>query len=196
VTRTEIPGRAACAVGLFRQTYRATPDCVGLLPLLSLHHSLPRLAAPGHEPAGSSRRECKRSYVMNQRILTMTAISALVAASALAGCSKTEQQDAKNTTSGAVATVEQKAREVGNDATNAAAKMGEKIDDAVITTSVKGELAKDSNLSALKINVDTANGRVALKGTAPSTAAREKATMLAQNVKGVTSVDNQLTVQQ
>lgn len=133
---------------------------------------------------------------MNPRILTMTAVGALVAAVALAGCSKTDQQDAKNTTSDAVATVEQKAKEVGNDATNAAARMGEKIDDAVITTSVKAELAKDSNLSALKINVDTANGRVALKGTAPSTAAREQATLLAQNVKGVTSVDNQLTVQQ
>ncbi len=133
---------------------------------------------------------------MNQRILNMTTIGALMAAVALAGCSKTEQQDAKDTAGDAVATVEQKAKEVRNDASNAAAKMGDKIDDAMITTSVKAELAKDSNLSALKINVDTANGRVALKGTAPSTAAREQATMLAQNVKGVTSVDNQLTVQQ
>lgn len=133
---------------------------------------------------------------MNPRILTMTAVGALVAAVALAGCSKTDQQDAQNATSDAVATVQQKAKEVGNDATNAAARMGDKIDDAMITTSVKAELAKDANLSALKINVDTANGRVALKGTAPSTAAREQATLLAQNVKGVTSVDNQLTVQQ
>jgi hyperosmotically inducible periplasmic protein len=37
---------------------------------------------------------------------------------------------------------------------------------------------------------------VALKGTAPTTAARDQATTLAQNVKGVVSVDNQLTVQQ
>jgi len=137
---------------------------------------------------------------MNQRILTMTAVGALVASVALAGCSKTDQQDAKNATGDAVATVEQKAKQVGNDAkdaaTNASTKMGDKIDDAVITTSVKAELAKDSKLSALKINVDTDNGRVALKGTAPSTAAREQATTLAQNVKGVTSVDNQLTVQQ
>lgn len=144
---------------------------------------------------------------MKQRILTMTAAGALVASLALVGCSKTEQQDAKNATSDAVASVEQKAKEVGNDAAasmdkakdaavNASEKMGDKIDDAVITTSVKAELAKDSNLSALKINVDTDNGRVALKGTAPSTAAREQATTLAQNVKGVISVDNQLTVQQ
>ncbi|MEP7102881.1 MAG: BON domain-containing protein [Burkholderiales bacterium] len=133
---------------------------------------------------------------MNQRILTLTAMGALVASMALAGCSKTEQQDAKNATSDAAAKVEQKAKEVGNDAANAGAKMGDKIDDAMITTSVKAELAKDSNLSALKIDVDTDNGRVALKGSAPSTAAREQATTLAQNVKGVVSVDNKLTVQQ
>jgi len=64
----------------------------------------------------------------------------------------------------------------------------------VITTTVKAELAKDSNLSALKINVDTDNGRVALHGTAPTAAARDHATTLAQGVKGVVSVDNAQTV--
>ena len=144
---------------------------------------------------------------MNQRIITMTAVGALVASMALAGCSKNDRQDAKTRPATRSRRPNRKAKEVGNDAAagidkakdaaaNASAKMGDKIDDAVITTSVKAELAKDSNLSALKINVDTDNGRVALKGTAPSTAAREQATTLAQNVKGVTSVDNQLTVQQ
>ena len=112
------------------------------------------------------------------------------------GLQQDRSADAKSATNDAVATVEQKAKEVGNDASNASSKMGDKIDDAMITTSVKAELAKDSSLSALKINVDTDNGKVALKGTAPSTAAREQATTLAQNVKGVVSVDNQLTVQQ
>jgi osmotically-inducible protein OsmY len=145
--------------------------------------------------------------MMKQRILSMTTIGAMVASLALVGCSKTEQQDGKNATADTAATVEQKAKEVGNDAAagmekakdataNAAAKMGDKIDDAVITTSVKTELAKDSNLSALAIDVDTAEGRVALKGTAPTTAAKEQATTLAQNVKGVVSVDNQLTIKQ
>ncbi len=143
---------------------------------------------------------------MNQRILTMTTIGAMVAALALAGCGKREQTEARDSADAAVASVEQKAREVGNDARtgldkakvateNAAAKMGDKNDDAVITTSVKTELAKDASLSALKINVDTVNGRVALKGQAPSNEAREHATTLAQNVKGVVSVDNQLTVE-
>ena len=143
---------------------------------------------------------------MNQRILTMTTIGAMVAAVGLAGCDKRDRTDAQGGVNGTVASAEQKAREVGNDARNgmdkaknatenAAAKMGAKIDDAVITTSVKTELAKDPSLSALKINVDTANGRVALTGKAPSNEAREHATTLAQNVKGVVSVDNQLTVE-
>lgn len=142
---------------------------------------------------------------MNQRILSMTALGALVASMALVGCSKTDEQAVRNSASETTATVEQKAKEVGNDASagmekaknataDATATMGEKIDDAVITTSVKTELAKDADLSALAINVDTDNGRVALKGTAPSTASRDHATTLAQNVKGVVSVDNQLTV--
>jgi osmotically-inducible protein OsmY len=89
----------------------------------------------------------------------------------------------------------QAGRDMAQDAKSATDKAGDKVADAVITTSVNAELAKDSSLSALKINVDTANGRVALRGTAPSEAARERATQLASNVKGVVSVDNQLSVE-
>ncbi|MEO7338341.1 MAG: BON domain-containing protein [Caldimonas sp.] len=139
------------------------------------------------------------------RTLSMTAIGALVATLALTGCDKADRTDAKATADRSMASTEQKAREVGADAkagmekakdatTAAAVKVGDKVDDALITTSVKTELAKDASLSALKINVDTEQGRVALKSTAPSTAAREHATVLAQNVKGVVSVDNQLKV--
>lgn len=69
-----------------------------------------------------------------------------------------------------------------------------KLKDASITTEINVGLAKDPALSALKINVDTNDGRVLLKGTAPDPAARERATQLAQAVTGVVSVDNQLQV--
>lgn len=89
-------------------------------------------------------------------------------------------------------------REAGRDvkdATVAAANTaGDKVQDAVITTSVNAELAKDKSLSATQINVDTSGGRVALRGTAPDQASRDRATLLASSVKGVVSVDNQLTV--
>ena len=72
--------------------------------------------------------------------------------------------------------------------------VGATIDDVTITASISAELAKDADLSAIKINVDTKNGVVTLNGPAPTTAAKDKATMLAKAVKGVTSVNNQLVV--
>lgn len=72
--------------------------------------------------------------------------------------------------------------------------MSDKVKDAAITTAVNAKLAQDKSLSALRIDVDTVNGRVSLRGTAPDAAARERATTLASAVDGVVSVDNQLTV--
>lgn len=73
-------------------------------------------------------------------------------------------------------------------------KAEEKFDDISITTAVNAGLAKDTDLSALKINVDTKNGVVLLKGTAPTAAAKERATDITKAVKGVATVDNQLVV--
>ena len=73
-------------------------------------------------------------------------------------------------------------------------KAGDVLNDAGITASVNAELAKDQTLSALRINVDTTAGHVVLRGTAPSSQARERASTLAKAVKGVSSVDNQLEV--
>jgi len=68
------------------------------------------------------------------------------------------------------------------------------IDDATITAQVNAGLAKDPDLSALKINVDTVNGKVTLNGPAPSTVARDRAETIVKSVTGVTSVNNQLVV--
>ena len=73
--------------------------------------------------------------------------------------------------------------------------IGSKAKDMAITAEVKTRLARDSQLSALAINVDTNEGRVVLRGTAPDTAARTQATELARSVDGVQGVDNVLTVQ-
>ena len=141
---------------------------------------------------------------MNRKISSMTTIGALVASLALVGCNRTDQQGAGAGSGASMPPAEQRgatgtdgatSMERAKDATaNATAKIGDKIDDAMITTSVKSELAKDASLSAMSINVDTAAGRVALNGTAPTAAAKAQATTLAQNVKGVVSVDNKLTI--
>ena len=70
----------------------------------------------------------------------------------------------------------------------------DKVDDAVITTKVKAAIAADKDLSAIKVDVDTQNGVVTLSGPAPTAAAKEHASEIARNVKGVNSVNNQLTI--
>lgn len=67
-------------------------------------------------------------------------------------------------------------------------------DDMAITASVSAGLLKDPDLSALKIDVDTRNGVVSMYGPAPTAAAKDRATTIARAVKGVASVNNELTV--
>lgn len=75
-----------------------------------------------------------------------------------------------------------------------AAKAGEKLDDLAVTTAVLAGFAKDPDLSILKIRVDSRGGAVTLSGSAPTPAAREKASDLAKAVQGVSAVDNRLLV--
>lgn len=148
---------------------------------------------------------------------TTPLLAALAAAFALGACSRHDDgRTAGQKVDDAVARVEQKAdqaksemnsaaadakasaREATADAKVAAADAGDKVaaavNDATITTTVNAELAKDSTLSATKIDVDTSQGHVALRGTAPTAEAKARATQIAASVKGVTSVDNLLTV--
>lgn len=91
--------------------------------------------------------------------------------------------------------IESGAERAGNAMERGVENTGDAISDAAITASVNAELARDNDLSALGIDVDTENGRVTLTGTAPSETARERATQLASSVRGVTSVDNELRVE-
>ena len=69
------------------------------------------------------------------------------------------------------------------------------VGDAAITAKVKAEFAKDKDVSALHIKVDTdKNGVVTLSGTAKSQAEVDKAVSIARNTKGVTSVNNDIKV--
>jgi len=148
---------------------------------------------------------------------TTPLFAALAAALALGACSRHEDRTAGQQVDDAVARVEQKAdqaksemssaaneakssaRDAAADAKVAAADAGNKVaaavNDATITTTINAELAKDTALSATKIDVDTSHGRVALRGSAPTPEAKERATQIAAAVKGVTSVDNLLTVE-
>jgi osmotically-inducible protein OsmY len=70
----------------------------------------------------------------------------------------------------------------------------EKIDDGTITAQVNARLAQDKELSGIKIDVDTQNGVVTLSGPTPTASAKERAAEIAHHVKGVVSVNNQLTI--
>lgn len=72
--------------------------------------------------------------------------------------------------------------------------MGEKIDDASITTQVKFALLNHKSTSALKTKVTTNDGVIVITGEAASDAEKSLVTKLASDVRGVNSVTNKMTV--
>lgn len=73
-------------------------------------------------------------------------------------------------------------------------ELGAELSDSSLTVKTKAALIGDPDLSALRIDVDTRNGVVTLRGEAASPAAVEKATMLVKGIDGVVGVDNQLRI--
>ena len=141
------------------------------------------------------------------RLRPIAAVTAALAVAALAACNRpADDRTAGERVDSAVAKTERKAQRgqgrcqvertatAGEKAERVANDVSDKVKDAAITTAVNAKLAQDKGLSALRIDVDTVNGRVSLRGTAPDPAARERATTLASAVDGVVSVDNQLVV--
>lgn len=69
---------------------------------------------------------------------------------------------------------------------------GEYLDDSLITTKVKTAFVEDKAVSALDIKVVTFKGAVQLSGFANSRQEIDRAAQLARDVKGVTSVKNDI----
>lgn len=69
---------------------------------------------------------------------------------------------------------------------------GEYVDDTTITTKVKAAVLGDSRLKSAEINVETFKGRVQLSGFVRSQADIDRAVALTRNIKGVTSVANDM----
>jgi hyperosmotically inducible periplasmic protein len=105
------------------------------------------------------------------------------------GLTKVEEKSAQ---------ISEQARQAGQAASAATGRTADAVAtqarDMGITAEMKARLAKDSQLSALRIDVDTNAGRVVLRGSAPTLAAREHATDLARGIEGVMGVENQLQV--
>lgn len=129
----------------------------------------------------------------------LPALGAAAVAVSLAACDQREdERTIGQQVDSAVAQAQRKTEAMKDDVKVAAnepmSETSMKVKDASITTAINLQLARDDKLSALKIDVDTQDGRVRLNGTAPDAASRERATALARGVQGVVSVDNQLTV--
>jgi len=73
-------------------------------------------------------------------------------------------------------------------------RAGAAVVDSAITAKVKAALLADPDVKGLAIDVDTADGVVALKGDVASHALADRAGELAKSVDGVKSVDNRLSV--
>ena len=133
-------------------------------------------------------------------------LALLASAAMLQACNRNDSRTVGQKVDDSVARTERKADDIKVDAReashevrqsmgNASDNAANKTQDLAITTQVKSKLAGDSQLSALAINVDTASGRVVLRGVTPDTASRSRATELARAVDGVSAVDNDLSVQ-
>src|SRR5215467_5393876 len=72
-------------------------------------------------------------------------------------------------------------------------KMG-KPDDAAITTDIKAKMFSEPALKAANVDVSSRGGEVTLSGQVPDDSARLAAYKIASEAKGVTKVNDQMTV--
>jgi hyperosmotically inducible protein len=80
-------------------------------------------------------------------------------------------------------------------ASQALTKVGDAIEDGVLTTQVKAAMLTDPDLKSIHVDVETKGGVVSLRGTVPSSASRARAEHIAHDTRGVKSVDSHLVVQ-
>lgn len=81
-----------------------------------------------------------------------------------------------------------------NTAGSAANSLGVKVKDAAITARIKTKLLANSNVSGMKVNVDTSQRLVTLRGEAQSLIQRDLIEQIAANTDGVKRVLNQIEI--
>lgn len=71
---------------------------------------------------------------------------------------------------------------------------GEYMDDSLITAKVKAAILSEPTLKVAEVNVETFKGTVQLSGFVSSKAAASKAIQVARDVKGVSSVKDDMRI--
>jgi osmotically-inducible protein OsmY len=115
-----------------------------------------------------------------KQLKKITTISLAVLLAGLLGCASTKPKGDTATTS--------------KDSNVASSKesAGEYLDDSVITTKVKTAIFNEPTLKSAEINVETYKGVVQLSGFVNSQTDINKAVDVTRNIKGVTSVQNDM----
>jgi osmotically-inducible protein OsmY len=115
-----------------------------------------------------------------KQLKTISTISIAILFTAMLGCASTSQKEGTSASN--------------KESTSSSSKesAGEYIDDSVITTRVKAAIFNESTLKSAEINVETYKGIVQLSGFVNSQADINKAVEIARNIKGVTSVQNDM----
>lgn len=142
---------------------------------------------------------------MNKTQRTLSVLTLGAAAFVLAACDQSKPPTVGEKIDAGIERTEEAATDVKQDSQAAGAEMKQEASNAgtaiadgaadmAITAKVKTALAGDDQLSALAIDVDTTAKVVTLTGPAPTQAASDRASSLAQAVDGVTEVRNLLTL--
>ena len=98
------------------------------------------------------------------------------------------------TTKNAGVAIKEGATEAGQRVGGKAEDVGQKIEDASITSAIKMKFANDELVSASNINVDTNDGHVTLTGTVDSQAEITRAVRIGRSVDGVKTVHSNLEI--
>jgi hyperosmotically inducible periplasmic protein len=68
------------------------------------------------------------------------------------------------------------------------------VDDAMLTARIKARMTADGRISPSRVDVDTLNGDVTLRGETPTQEEKDASEEIARKVEGVRSVSNQIIV--
>ncbi len=83
---------------------------------------------------------------------------------------------------------------VGCAVTSGQSTVGQYVDDATVATRVKARFAEDSQVSAMRIQVEALKGTVQLAGFAKSQAEKDRAGQIARGTPDVKEVRNNIIV--
>jgi hyperosmotically inducible periplasmic protein len=128
------------------------------------------------------------------RWILMGVAVVLAAYPALAAAQTTTTDKIEKKTEKAADKIEQKAEKAGEKARSAADKAGTASKDAWVTSKTKIAFFADERVSGRRINVETQNGVVSLRGKVATAEEKSAAEDIAKGIEGVKSVKNSLQI--